>query len=83
MALALVAVPVLLRPAEQTGLGYGRYSLIDQDDKSVDQDMFVGHPSALFFGYTHCPDICPTTMAEIASWFEQLGDDSKDLPFIS
>lgn len=78
-ALALVTVPVLLRPAQQTGLGHGHYSLIDQNGRSVDQNIFLGHPSALFFGYTHCPDVCPTTMAEMASWFAELGDDGKDL----
>ena len=41
--------------------------------------MFAGHPSMLFFGYTHCPDVCPTTMAEMANWFETLGPDAKDL----
>ena len=79
VALALVTVPVLLRPAEQTGFGHGKFSLVDQNGSAVDQTIFLGHPSALFFGYTHCPDVCPTTMAEMASWFEQLGDDGRDL----
>jgi protein SCO1/2 len=59
--------------------GGGTYSLVDQNGKPVDQTMFQGHPSALFFGYTHCPDVCPTTMAEMAAWFQTLGDDGKDL----
>ncbi len=41
--------------------------------------MLVGHPSLLFFGYTHCPDVCPTTMSEMAVWFEELGADAGDL----
>lgn len=59
--------------------GAGTYELVDQNGKSVDQTMFQGHPSALFFGFTHCPEVCPTTMAEMSAWFEQLGDEGKDL----
>lgn len=59
--------------------GGGTYALVDQRGDAVDQTMFAGHPSMLFFGYTHCPDVCPTTMAEMANWFESLGPDAKDL----
>ncbi|MEO8685728.1 MAG: SCO family protein [Devosia sp.] len=79
LGLTAAAAAVLLRPNAATGFGGGTYSLIDQNGKKVDQTMFLGHPSALFFGYTHCPDVCPTTMAEMATWFEQLGDEGKDL----
>lgn len=61
------------------GFGGGTYALVDQDDKPVDQTMFDGHPSLLFFGFTHCADVCPTTMAEMAGWFEQLGERGKNL----
>ena len=45
--------------------------------------MLVGQPSVLFFGFTHCPDVCPTTMGEMAAWFEALGDEAKDLRGVS
>ncbi|WDR06795.1 SCO family protein [Devosia rhodophyticola] len=61
------------------GFGRGTYQLVDQEGQPVDQTIFDGHPSILFFGYTHCPDVCPTTLSEMASWFETLGDDAKDL----
>jgi len=68
------------RPAvEASGFGGGTYALVDQRGEAVDQTMFQGHPSALFFGFTHCPEVCPTTMAEMSAWFEQLGDEGKDL----
>jgi protein SCO1 len=79
LGLTAAAAALLLRPTSATGFGGGTYSLIDQNGNKVDQTMFQGHPSALFFGYTHCPDVCPTTMAEMATWFEQLGDEGKDL----
>ena len=64
---------------EASGFGGGTYALVDQRGEAVDQTMFQGHPSALFFGFTHCPEVCPTTMAEMSAWFEQLGDEGKDL----
>jgi len=64
---------------EASGFGGGTYALVDQRGAPVDQTMFQGHPSALFFGFTHCPEVCPTTMAEMSAWFEQLGDEGKDL----
>ncbi|MDB5530960.1 MAG: hypothetical protein JWR51_4063 [Devosia sp.] len=81
LGLTAGAAALLLRqPAQATrGFGGGTYSLVDQNGKAVDQTMFQGHPSVLFFGYTHCPDVCPTTMAEMASWFQELGDEGKDL----
>ncbi|KVE38788.1 SCO family protein [Burkholderia sp. TSV86] len=38
---------------------------------------FKGRAVVLFFGYTHCPDVCPTTLAELAQAMQQLGPDSK------
>lgn len=61
------------------GIGGGTYSLVDHTGQPVDQTMFDGHPSMLFFGFTHCPEVCPTTMAEMQYWFEQLGDEAEDL----
>ncbi|MCS6760460.1 MAG: SCO family protein, partial [Candidatus Devosia euplotis] len=79
LALTVIAALVLLRPPVQAGFGQGSYNLIDQNGKPVDQTMFAGHPSALFFGFTHCPEVRPTTMAEMASWFAELGNDGRDL----
>lgn len=53
--------------------GGGSFSLVDQTGRAVDETMFVGHPSLLFFGYTNCPDICPTTMAEMIAWLDEIG----------
>ena len=79
LGLTAITTAALLRQPSQTGFGQGVYSLLDQNGKAVDQSMLVGHPTALFFGFTHCPDVCPTTMAEMSAWFESLGDEGKDL----
>lgn len=81
LGLTAAAAAVMLRqqqPAEG-GFGKGVYSLVDQNGAPVDQSMFVGQPTALFFGFTHCPEVCPTTLAEMTGWFEALGDEGKDL----
>jgi len=80
---ALGATAVFLfappRNPQVAGIGGGTYSLVDASGAKVDQTMFQGQPSLLFFGYTHCPDVCPTTMADMATWFEQLGPDARNL----
>jgi protein SCO1/2 len=54
----------------------GPFSLIDQNGKPVtDQDM-RGRPYLVFFGYTHCPDICPTTLFELSEVLRALGKDA-------
>ncbi len=52
----------------------GAFSLIDINGKTVTDTQFRGKNMLVFFGFTHCPDICPTTMATITSTMELLGD---------
>jgi protein SCO1/2 len=51
----------------------GPFSLTDQHGAPVTAADLQGHPSALFFGYTYCPDVCPTTLADITVWMSDLG----------
>jgi protein SCO1/2 len=54
----------------------GPFKLIDQNGKPVtDQDM-KGRPYLVFFGYTHCPDVCPTTLFELSEVLRALGPDA-------
>lgn len=46
------------------------------------QDDLKGTPTLMFFGYTYCPDVCPTTLAEATGWKSQLGLDADDLNII-
>ncbi|PYE89340.1 SCO family protein [Phyllobacterium leguminum] len=55
------------------------FSLVDQDGKPITEKALVGHPSVLFFGFTHCPDVCPTTLYELSGLLKKLGDEGKDL----
>jgi len=60
----------------------GDFQLVDQDAKPVDQRMLKGKWSAVFFGFTYCPDICPTTLQTLGTAVDQLGPKGKDLQII-
>ncbi len=54
----------------------GPFALEDQNGKPfTDRDM-KGRPHLVFFGYTHCPDVCPTTLFEISELIKKLGPDA-------
>ena len=54
----------------------GPFKLIDQSGQPItDQDM-KGRPFLVFFGYTHCPDICPTALFEMSEVLRVLGNDA-------
>jgi len=54
----------------------GPFHLEDENGKPVsDQDM-KGRPFLVFFGFTHCPDVCPTTLFEISQLMQKLGKDA-------
>ncbi len=57
----------------------GGVVLSGHDGKSYRLDGFKGKVVALFFGYTHCPDVCPTTMAELNRVVVHLGAQAKDV----
>ena len=61
-----------------TGAPYATgFSLPDGDGKTRTLDEFKGQVVVLFFGYTQCPDVCPTTLAELAKAKQLLGEDGK------
>ena len=68
------------RNTDITGADYGKdFALTDHTGKERTLADFRGKVVVMFFGYTHCPDICPTTMAELKAVKEQLGEDGKRL----
>ncbi|NDV00853.1 SCO family protein [Pseudoroseicyclus tamaricis] len=61
-------------------LGQGDYALTTTDGAPFTEEVLAsGQPSAVFFGFTHCPDVCPTTLGDILTWQEELGDEAEDL----
>jgi protein SCO1/2 len=55
------------------------FTLVDQRGDQITETAFRGAPSAVFFGFTHCPEVCPTTLFELDGWLKQLGDEGKDI----
>lgn len=51
----------------------GPFQLVDQNGRAVDQNILKGKWSAVFFGYTYCPDVCPTTLQTLATAQQGLG----------
>lgn len=66
--------------ASPSGEPYGvPFNLVDQNGDPITEQAFLGHPTVLFFGFTHCPEVCPTTLYELSSWFNELGDEASDI----
>ena len=60
----------------------GDFTLVDQNGRQVDQTMLDGKWSLVFFGFTYCPDFCPTTLGVLDQVQEQLGEDADKLQII-
>ena len=71
------ATPVKFDYTDITGLGIGSdFRLIDHHGRPRTLADFRGKVVAIFFGYTHCPDMCPTALAELAQTLKQVGKES-------
>ena len=54
----------------------GPFQLTDQTGQTVTEKSLVGRPTIIFFGYTHCPDVCPTSLFEISEVLKAMGSDA-------
>ena len=94
IAAALIAVTLVLvnRPAGGPQLGEvvstgqadvgGPFQLVDHNGRPVDESMLEGKWSLVFFGFTYCPDYCPTTLQALDATKRRLGDKAKDLQIV-
>lgn len=57
----------------------GPFSLVNHRGERVTQDTFKGKPTVYFFGFTHCPEVCPTTLFEMTQHLKDLGPDADRL----
>ena len=55
------------------------FQLVDQNGQPISEQAFRGKPTALFFGFTHCPEVCPTTLFELDGWLKKVDPDAKGL----
>lgn len=68
---------MLTPDAGQASIG-GPFQLVDMNGRSVDQSVLKGKWSFVFFGFTHCPDICPTTLALLGDVQDQLAKQKHE-----
>jgi len=64
------------RPLPLTGMAF---RMSDQNGESVGPETLSGKPSLVFFGFTYCPDVCPTTLSDISGWLDDLGEDVAEM----
>lgn len=57
----------------------GNFELVDHRGQSVTEHSFDGQLRLVFFGYTQCPDVCPTTLFEVARVMRNLGDEARQV----
>ncbi|MBM3479596.1 MAG: SCO family protein [Alphaproteobacteria bacterium] len=57
----------------------GSFSLVDHDGRRVTEANYRGRALAVFFGFTHCPDVCPAALARMAEMLDALGPDAERL----
>jgi len=60
----------------------GPFQLVDQNGKRVDETVLKGKWSAVFFGFTYCPDVCPGTLQALTATSDLMGSKGKDLQIV-
>ena len=55
------------------------FSLTDHEGNEVGPETLIGRPTMVFFGFTYCPDVCPTTLSDISGWLDDLGDEANEM----
>jgi protein SCO1/2 len=84
LAAAAIAAYALMsgpRGTQSTGeaLIGGPFTMVNHKGETVTEKTFAGKPMLLFFGYTWCPDVCPTELQVMAEALRQLGDRGRDI----
>ncbi|MBO9448249.1 SCO family protein [Ruegeria sp. R14_0] len=70
------AQSVRLRPLALSGMNF---RMVDHEGTPVTPQSLVGRATMVFFGFTYCPDVCPTTLSDISLWLDDLGNDADEL----
>lgn len=78
-AFGFMAYDSWYRPLHSGEAFGGAFALTDQSGQPITEAAFRGQPTAVFFGFTHCPEVCPTTLFELDGWLKQLGSEGEDI----
>ncbi len=85
---AVVLITAYFVSKHQAGSGVGvasiggPFELVDDTGAPVTERTLGGKPSVMYFGYTFCPDVCPTTLLDMSRWIKKLGADADKLNYI-
>jgi protein SCO1 len=79
-AFLLLLLAACAQPAPEKLLEVGAFTLVDHDGRVFRSESLNGKPALLFFGYTHCPDACPTMMSRVARAYRAAGPAAQDIP---
>jgi protein SCO1/2 len=60
----------------------GPFTLVDDAGATVTEKTLAGKPYTMYFGYTFCPDVCPTTLLDLSRWIKKLGPDADKLNYV-
>lgn len=79
VSLVSVALYIVSQPADHRATANigGPFQLTDQSGKRVSEASYKGGPMIVFFGFTHCPDVCPTTLFEMTEVLKRIPKDKK------
>lgn len=77
--IGLLAIFILNPERQSTDAIGGAFTLTDQRGAVVTEAALKGAPSLVFFGFTHCPDVCPTALFEISQLYKTLGPKGDQL----
>ena len=84
VVLGLAALWIVSSPEKpRAALIGGAFALQDGDGKTISDQTLRGRPFLVYFGYTHCPDVCPTELARISDILTKMGDKAIPALFIT
>jgi protein SCO1/2 len=84
VVLGLAALWIVSPPDKPRGaLIGGAFALQDGDGKTISDQTLRGRPFLVYFGYTHCPDVCPTELAHISDILTRMGDKAVPALFVT
>lgn len=84
VVLGLAALWIVTSPEKpRAALIGGAFALEDGEGKTISDQTLRGRPFLVYFGYTHCPDVCPTELARISDILTKMGDKAIPALFIT
>ena len=84
VAALAIAFAITVRQPGHGGIGSigGPFTLVDDNGEQVTDKTLAGKPYAIYFGYTYCPEVCPTTLFDLSRWIKKLGPDADKLNYV-